>query len=101
MPERPLSRAETRALDAIESGFVFEHRTRHRRRNAVLLAVGVAALAVIALFAPTAAFTLVAFVAVAFAGPVMVALFLRVAQIDNTHPEKRRRLTVGRSARLR
>jgi drug/metabolite transporter superfamily protein YnfA len=83
MPERPLSRAERGALAAMEAGFAVERRARRRRRRLVLLALGLAVLAVVGVLAPLAALTLAAAVAVAFAGPIVIVLFLRVGRIDD------------------
>jgi hypothetical protein len=81
-PERPLSKAERQALDAIEAGFAAERRARRRRRRIVVLSVCTAALAAIGLAAPQAALTLSAAIAVAFAGPMMMALCWRMARPD-------------------
>lgn len=77
-PERPLSKAERLALDAIEAGFASERRARRRRWQMILLSVAVAALVAIGVASPVAALTLVAAIAVAFAGPLMMRLCWRL-----------------------
>ena len=100
-PDRPLTSAESRALDAIESGFVFEHRTRRRRQRIAVLVSAVVALAIVAVLAPPAALTLGAAIALAFAGPLVVSVWLRILRVDDSRVPANRRLTGGRLPRRR
>jgi hypothetical protein len=63
------------------------------------LALWVAVVVVVGVIAPTAALTLCALVVVAFAGPVVVAIWLRALGIEDTRREKKVRLTARRRLR--
>jgi fatty acid desaturase len=101
VPERPLSKAESKSLDAIESGFTAEHWARRRRRLMGLVAMFVTAVLAIGLIAPTPALVLCALVALAFAGPLMVALWSRALGLDDGRREAKIRLTARRRLRRR